>query len=156
MKKIKIRIGSGLLLLLFLSFGMIACFTGKNQLPKAAPLPIVKYNNAAIPTIRSMNNWFDKEKGGNSRLCPPPEESTRDMKPVMVKPNSDISISFDSRYQPREIELIHWSQGEIASGMILNDPIFKTPAVPGIYVYEVIGRWDDTHDSAHSFRIEVK
>lgn len=154
MKKLKISIG--LILLLLLSFGMIACFTGKNQLPKEAPLPIVKYGNATIATIESYNNWFDEEKGGNSRLGPPPEESTRDMKPVAVKPNSDLSISFDSGYQPRKIELIHWSQGEIASDIILNDPGFKTAAVPGIYVYEVIGRWDDTHDSAHSFRIEVK
>lgn len=78
------------------------------------------------------------------------------MKPVAVKPNSDLSISFDSRYQPREVELICWSQGEIVSSIILDDPAFKTAAVPGIYVYEVIGRWDETHDSAHSFRIEVK
>jgi len=54
------------------------------------------------------------------------------------------------------MEIIHWTQGKIESRVILNDKIFRTPTVPGIYVYEIIGIWNDTHESAHSFRIEVK
>lgn len=103
-----------------------------------------------------MYNWFDKKKGGNSHLNPPPEETTKNIDAIAVEPNSNISIRFDTKYQPKQIEIIHWNQGEIESKVILNNEKFSAPTIPGIYVYEINGRWDETHDSAHSFRIEVK
>lgn len=101
-----------------------------------------------------MYNWLDK-KGGSSHLNPPPEESTKDLTAIIVEPNSNITIRFDTKYQPKQTEIKLWKNGEIESGLILPDNVFITPTLPGIYVYEITGRWDDTHDSAHSFRIEV-
>ena len=141
-------------ILLLIGLGIILC--SNNYIPREAPVPIVKYNNVTVPTIESMYNWLNKENGGNSNLIPPPEESTKDLTAIAVKPNSNIIIRFDTKYQPKQMEIIHWFQGKIESRLILNDKIFRTPTVPGIYVYEIIGRWDDTHESAHSFRIEVK
>ncbi len=142
--------------LLILGLGIIACFALNNYVPKKAPVPIVKYNNLTIPTVESMYNWFDEKKGGNSHLNPPPEESTKDLTAIIVETNSNLTIRFDTKYQPKQMEIILWNKGEIESRVILYDNIFSTPTVPGIYVYEIIGRWDDTHDSAHSFPIEVK
>jgi len=139
-----------------LVLGIIACFALKDYVPRTAPVAIVKYTNLTIPTVESTYNWFDEKKGGNSHLNPPPEESTKDLTAIIVEPNSNITIRFDTKYQPKQMEIVHWKQGEIESRLILHDNIFSTPTVPGIYVYEINGRWDDTHDSAHSFRIEVK
>ncbi|EHQ88759.1 hypothetical protein [Desulfosporosinus youngiae] len=143
-------------LLLFLCFGIISYYTINNHIPKEAPVPIVEYNNKLIPTTESMYNWFDKGKGGNSHLALPPEENTKDLEAIAVEQNRDIMIKFDTKYQPQQIEIIHWTQGRIKSSLILNGMTFKTATVPGIYVYEVIGKWDETHQSAHSFGIEVK
>lgn len=149
-KRVITRIG----LVLLLGLGVILFFN--NYIPREAPIPIVKYYNVTIPTVESMYNWLDMKNGGNSNLCPPPEESTKDLTAVAVKPNSDIFISFDTKYQPKQMEILHWTQGEIELRVSLSDKTFRVPTVPGIYVYEIIGRWDDSHESAHSFRIEVK
>jgi len=150
------KVTTSISILLLLGLGIIAWFAINNYIPREAPVPIVKYNNVTIPTVKSMNNWLDKENGGNSNLTLPPEESTKDLTAIAVKLNSNIIISFDTKNQPKQMEIIHWTQGEIETRVILNNEIFRTSTVPGIYVYEIIGRWDDTHDSAHSFRIEVK
>jgi hypothetical protein len=150
------KVITSIILLLSLGLGIIAYFAINTNIPKEAPVPIVKYNDLIIPTVPSMYNWIDEKKGGNSHLNPLPEEATKDMTAIAVEPNSPITIKFDTKYQPKQMEIIHWTQREIGSKVILNDERFSTPAVSGIYVYEIIGRWDDTHDSAHSFRIKVK
>lgn len=142
-------------LLLILGLGIIAYFTINTTIPKEAPVPIVKYNNLIIPTVESMYNWIDEKKGGNSHLSPPPEESTKDLPPIVVEPNSNLTIGFDTKYQPKQMEILLWSQGDIKSREILYDNVLSAPTEPGIYVYEINGTWDDNHDSAHSFRIEV-
>lgn len=151
-KKVFISISLSLLL----GLGIIACFALDNNVPKEAPVPIIKYNNSTVPTVKSLYNWFDKKQGGNSHLNGPPEETTKGLTPVIVERESNITIKFDTKYQPKQTELNLWNKGEIVSKLLLKNDRFCTPNVPGIYVCEVIGRWDETHDSAHSFKIEVK
>ncbi|MGE4274005.1 MAG: hypothetical protein AB7E31_14280 [Desulfitobacterium sp.] len=142
--------------LAILMIGIITFLVLTNYIPSKAPLAIIKYNNLSIPTVESMNNWFDEKTGGNSRLSLPPEENTKELLPILVEPNSNITIGFDTKFRPKMVEILQWKNGKIVSTAIIKSNIFTVPSVPGIYVYEIIGKWNDTHNSAHSFRIEVK
>lgn len=142
--------------LAILILGIITSLVLINYIPSKAPPPIVKYNNLSIPTVESMNNWFNEKTGGNSRLSLPPEENTKDLPPTLVEPSSNVTIGFDTKFRPKQVEIIQWKNGKIESDATIENNTFTVPSVPGVYVYEIIGKWDETHNSAHSFRIEVK
>lgn len=153
MKKLLMILG-----IIFVLAISILCFE-TFKLPRKVPIPLIKYNNLEIKVIPSTYAWFNKDKGGNSVLGLPPEESVKSIQPVIVESNGKVSFSFDVFLKPKDISLILWRNGKIISEKTLKgtkEGFFYAPNETGIYVYEINGQWDETHTSSFSFKIEVK
>jgi len=148
-------IGGGVLIFLIVTAIVVIVFN--KQLPSNAPLLIISNNNSEIKTVKTTYSWVDNDIGGNSNISANPDEDLKDINPVNVKPNSKITFKFDSKIDPKWIEVIEWKNKEIATKKKydVSENFFLSPQDKGVYVYEIVGTWDDSHNSAHAFKIAV-
>ena len=102
--------------------------------------------------------------GRNSNIFGDPAETLRNYKPIDVGSEDSLEYNF-SRKPPRIVSIIitKWD----GSRWKLVDRYFKFysdkkesriiqfPKEKGIYIYEIDGEWDETHNTANIFKINV-
>lgn len=135
-----------------------------NYIPTSAPTPKIMCKNREIVLKNADFNWFDKDSGGNSNIFGDPAETLRDYKPVDVGSEDSLEYSFPQK-PPRivSITITKWygSQWKLVDRYFRfysdkkEDRIILLPKEKGIYIYEIDGEWDETHNTANIFKINV-
>jgi len=134
-----------------------------NYIPTSPPTPNIMYKNREIVLKNADFNWFDKDIGGNSNISGDPSETLRDYKPVDVGSEDSLEYSFPQK--PRIVSIIitklDGSQWKLVNRYFRfysdkkEGRIIQLPTEKGIYIYEIDGEWDETHNTANIFKINV-
>lgn len=136
-------------------------YSGYKHITRKIPLSpakvVIKYNNRAVPVEIGEHNWINGE-GGNSYLAGSSYNVGQKSSSFTAKANDIINISFSSK--PREMKVILWS-GYSARKVYKSFGAqkkyeFDLPEAKGEYIFEVVGDWDNTHNTSHVFRVKLE
>jgi len=139
--------------LLFLAIFLIA----PKGIPLTPPTPELKYNDIKINLSQGEYNWFNKDHGGNSFLAGSSYDVGEKMKCITTKPEDKIAFNFGEK--PKTIKVLLWTDYNraIVYKSYGTDDVKEiiTPKAEGEYVMEIVGEWDETHNTSHIFKIKV-
>lgn len=125
--------------------------------PLKEPYVTIKYNNKAITIEIGEHNWLGKD-GGNSYLAGSSYEVGQKCDVLAAKPNDIIKVTFSSK--PKEMKVLLWS--DYSSNKVYKSfgaekkYKFVLPEVKGEYIFEVMGYWDDRHNTSDIFRVKIE
>jgi hypothetical protein len=127
------------------------------EIPLSQPKVVIKYNNKVVPVEIGEHNWINGE-GGNSYLAGSSYDVGQKCSAFTAKANDILSIQFSSK--PREMKVFLWS-GYSANKIYKSFGAqmkyeFALPEAKGEYIFEVMGGWDDKHNTSSIFKVRIE
>lgn len=103
----------------------------------------VTLNNENITVEKGCYSWSE---GGESVTtdASSPDQIADKMEGNKIKPNSELALNFSKI--PSIVRVVDWSESKNNSFAFDNDKIL-VPNDNGIYIYEIIGEWEDGQGS---------
>lgn len=131
-------------------FTFIGCNNKLNSIPQSTGEEISIYEKMNLPKLKVTfdtenisvekggYNW-DTEKESITADAASPEEIADKMEGNKVKPESELMLDFSEK--PNKVNIVDWSELKNNSYTFNNDKII-VPKKEGIYIYEIIGVWE--------------
>lgn len=114
------------------------------------PQPSVMCDGQKIPAVTGSYNWKTWFKGICVDTIDPPG-LVADIPPTVVPAGSGIDVNFSC--QPNDIRYRVW--GGNRDWQQLQDGTITIPVEAGVYIYEIIGSWEEGQAS-YAFNIEAE
>lgn len=76
-------------------------------------------------------------------------------RPLSVKPGATLTVTFPQAPLEETLRVTQWIGTEQIEQLLENGNEWKAPEVPGWYMFDVRGEWDQG-DAGHAFVIEVR
>lgn len=136
-----------LLLLLTIAVG---CSNERNSIDQVEPpKPIVRVSDKNIPVLQSTYCWISKCADYAT-----PNLLVKDEKPMIVPPESKLTIDFAYKPKERTLSIGQWEGEKSIKQEITNNTIIL-PKEKGIYVYSFHAQWTEG-DSSYAFVVEIR
>lgn len=145
------------LLILFIGYYIYSNLALKAPVKK--PYVKMKYNGTIIDSTMGEHNWFHGN-GGNSYLAGPSYKVGQEKASAFTAKMGDkISVSFSSK--PKKMKVLRWISDDTPAEIYNTFPAssnyrFSLPYEKGEYVFEILGYWDDKHNTSNIFRVIVE
>jgi hypothetical protein len=142
-----------------LIFGYYAYTNITAEIPKGRPNVTFRYNGKAIPSNMGEHNWFDMKDGGNSYMAGSSYDVGQKTSSVVANLGGTIEITFSSI--PKDVKVLQWlgngTQPKAYDVKSIEKKCeFILPLDEGECVFEVIGEWDETHNTSDIIRVNIK
>lgn len=163
MDTLRINIKAILVIVFIMTFEWYALKQYYNYIPANPPVPKIMYKNKELVLKNADFNWFNKNSGGNSNIFGEPAETLRNYKTIDVGSEDSFEYSFSQKPKIVSISItkLDGSQWKLVDTYFKfysdkkGDRIIQFPKEKGIYIYEIDGEWDETHNTANIFKINV-
>ncbi|WP_301169522.1 hypothetical protein [Brevibacillus nitrificans] len=125
------------------------------QLPQP-PAPSITWMGKTAVTVPTSSCWHYESQGVCKDTAAPPE-IIGEMKPrpLSVKPGATLTVTFPQAPLEETLRVTQWIGTEQIEQPLENGNEWKAPDVPGWYMFDVRGEWDQG-DAGHAFVIEVR
>lgn len=129
-----------------------------SKIPKERPKVTFKYKDKVIPSNMGEHTWFNIKAGGNSYIVGRSYDVGLKTSSVVTSPGSTMEINFS--YIPKNIELLQWTSSDTHSKIYDIKSMekkyeFALPLDKGEYIFEVMGQWDETHNTSDIIRVNI-
>ncbi len=151
-------------LISFITLAIVVTILGiinyrSSSIPLNSTIPTLKYNNNDIALATWEHIWNDDNMQGSSYLSENPFKLTEDISPVKINPTDKISFNFVSKTKPKSIFISQWiSPNEAklyAEYKNVSNGELIMPSEKGTYIFSISGMWDETHTTAHVFKVII-
>lgn len=129
------------------------------EIPRKSPTVTIKYNDKNVPSNMADHTWFARKEGGSSCMTVGSYKIGQKTESIIVNSKDIMEIKFSSA--PKEIRVLHWISNDKANKVHnVQSPEKKyeltLPSEKGEYIFEVMGIWDDAHNTSNVFRFKIE
>lgn len=133
------------LLIFLLIFTFSGCSNNdKENIGANTPSLNIVCDNQSISVEKGGFKWTTKEWLFNKKSVvadsASPEQIAANMDGNTVLPQAELKLEFSKK--PNEVTVIDWSKSK-DNAYTLKDNSIIAPKESGIYIYEIIGKWDE-------------